>query len=137
MAMSLSAVAVGIYSALNVSGLTALVGSRIYDRPPRNVAYPCVVYSLDKSQARGFGTRELAEVTLRVSVLSKSETQAEGQAIAKKVEDLLSDAALTVSGHQLAGKVTWRETVELGLTEWNGVPTQEWVCQFTLWAEPQ
>jgi hypothetical protein len=48
---------------------------------------------------------------------------------------LLKDAALTVSGYAMAGRVVWRETVKLGTTEINGVKVNEWVVLFTFWME--
>lgn len=131
-ALSLSAVAVGIFSALNVSGLTALTGSRIYDETPRDPTYPHVTYSIDEDEDRGFGTSEFSELTVRVSTFSTSDTGAEGQAIAAKVKELLKDAAITVSGYQQAGLMFWRQTVDLGDTLINGVKVHEWVAEFTL-----
>ena len=130
--LSLSAVAVGIYTALNVAGLTALTGQRIYDELPRNVTYPCVLYSVSKTEARGMGTSELPAINIRVSVLSKSETGAQAQAIVAKVEDLLKDVVLTVSGYTMPALI-WRESVELGETEINGEKVNEWVSQFDGW----
>jgi len=133
--LSLSAVSVGVYTALNVSGLTSLVSTRIFDNVPRTPDYPCVAYSVDKVEARGMGTTELPEITIRVSVFSKSATGAEAQAIVAKVEDLLKDAALTVSGYRMAGRLVWRESLPLGATEINGEKVNEWVSQFTGWLE--
>jgi hypothetical protein len=131
----MSAFAVAVFNALNVAGLTALVSTRIYDKLPRNPSYPCVEYTLTKDQRRGLGRTELPEMTLRVSVFSTSDTQAEGQAIVAKVEDLLSDATLTITGYRLCGLVVWRESVDLGAVEVNGVKVTEWVVQFTAWVE--
>ena len=131
--LSLSAVSVGVYSALNVAGLTSLVSTRIYDDIPAAPTYPLVLYSVDEIEARGLGTAELPEIDLRVSVFSTSATGAEAQAIIAKVKDLLKDAALTVTGYVMAGKVVWRETVKLGTTEINGVKVNEWVVLFTCW----
>jgi acetaldehyde dehydrogenase (acetylating) len=94
-----------------------------------------VAFSVDKVEARGMGTTELPEVTIRVSTFSQSDTGAEAQAIVAKVEDLLKDATLTISGYRMAGKVVWRESVPLGATEINGVKVNEWVSQFTAWIE--
>ena len=136
-ALSLSAVAVGVYAALNVSGLTALT-PRIYDEvpalPPAEL-YPCVAYTLSEDEARGMGTREMSECTLRVSTFSKSDNDAEGQAIAAKVKELLKDASLTVSGYQMAGRVFWRSTLALGTTVVNAQPVREWVSEFTIYVE--
>jgi len=133
--LSLAAVSAGIFTALNVSGLTTLVGSRIYDLLPRNPTYPCVSYTVDKDEARGMGTTELPEMTVRVSVFSQSGTVGEGAAIVAKVEDLLKDVSLTVTGYRMAGRVVWRESSFLGATEINGVKVNEWVSQFTTWLE--
>jgi hypothetical protein len=133
--LSLSAVSVGIYTALNVAGLTALVSTRIFDQLPRAVQYPCVEYTVSKSEARGMGTTELPECTVRVSTFSTSDTGAEAQAIVAKVEDLLKDVSLTVSGYRMAGRVIWRESLDLGVTEVNGVKVREWVSQFTAYLE--
>lgn len=131
--LSLSAVSVGVFAALNVAGLTSLVSTRIYDDIPRSPTYPLVLYSLDETEARGLGTAEMPEMDLRVSVFSNSATGAEAQAIIAKVKDLLKDAELTVTGYVMAGKVVWRETVRLGTTEINGVKVNEWVVLFTCW----
>lgn len=132
-ALSLSAVAVGVYSVLNVAGLTALVSTRIYDEAPRAPTYPYVTYSIDEDEGRGMGTAELSECTVRVSTLSTSDTAAQGQAIAAKVKELLKDAAVTVSGYQQGGLMFWRQTVDLGDTLINGVKVHEWVSEFTLY----
>jgi hypothetical protein len=132
--LSLSAVSVAVYTALNVAGLTALVSTRIYDSHiPRTPTYPFVSCSASKNEARGLGVTEMPEITLRVSAFSTSDTAAEVQAIAAKVEDLLKDAALTVAGYTMAGKVVWRDTVEFAPMDINGALAHETVCQFTLW----
>lgn len=133
--LSLSAVSVGVFSKLNVSGLNALVGTRIYDQLPRNPTYPLVLYSVDETEARGMGTSELPEIDLRVSVLSTAATGAEGQAIVAKLKDLLKDAALTVTGYAMAGKVVWRETIKLGMADLNGTLVTEWVVLFSCYLE--
>ena len=133
--LSLTAVSLGVYTALNVAGVTALVSTRIYDDIPRNPVYPLVMYSVSETEARGMGTSELPEIDLRVSVLSKASTGLEAQTILTAVKDVLKDAAITVSGYQMAGRVVWRDTVRLGQTEINGEKVNEWVLLFTLWLE--
>lgn len=135
MALSLSAVSVGVYAALNVAGLTALVGSRIYDELPAAPTYPCVAYQVEKDEARGLGTRALDEITLRVSTLSTYADGSEGQAIVAKVEDLLKDVSLTISGHVVAGLTFWRRSVRLPDQEINGVKVHEWVSEFAIYVE--
>ena len=130
-----SAVSVGVYTALNVSGLTALVSTRIYDDFPRTPTYPFVSFALDETEARGMGTAELSMLTLRVSALSTSETWAEVETIAAKVKELLKDAALTVSGYQTAGKVFWRESLKLPGGVVNGVPVKEMVVACDVYVE--
>jgi hypothetical protein len=130
--LSLSAVSVGIYTAMNVAGLTALVGTRIYDEIPRTPTYPLVLYSVSKAEARGMGTTELPSINLRVSVLSTSDTGAQAQAIVAKVEDLLKDVSLTVAGYAMPA-LFWRESLPIGEMEINGEKVNEWVCQFDGW----
>ena len=134
-ALSLSAVAVGVYNVLNVAGLTALVSTRIYDEMPRNVTYPCVSYAIDEEEDRGLGTRELSECSVRVSVWSTHDNASEGQAIAAKVKELLKDASVTVSGYQQAGLMFWRGTQPAGDVLVNGVKVHEWVVDCTLYVE--
>lgn len=135
-ALSLSAVAVGVYTALNVSALTTLVGTRIEDHFPRTPTYPFVYYAIDKDEARGMGTAELPELTVRVSTFSTSDTMAQGQAIVAAIEGRLTDATLTISGYRMAGKVVWRGSTYLGVVDdVNKVPVHEWVSQFSLWCE--
>ena len=87
--LSLSAVAVGVYTALNVAGLTSLCGSRIYDsRIPRNPSYPFVSVQLSDENNGPLGTRELVRVDVRVRVHSTSETDAETQTAIDKVSEL-------------------------------------------------
>jgi hypothetical protein len=135
-ALSLSAVSVGVYNKLNVVGVTALVSTRIFDEFPRDPDYPCLAYSVSKREARGMGTGELAEILLRVSVLSKAATGAEAQAILAAVELALKDASVTVSGYRMAGLVVWTQTVPVGTVEINGEKVNEWVTEFLFWLEP-
>jgi hypothetical protein len=134
--LSLSAVSVGIYTAMNVAGLTALVGTRIYDELPRIPTYPCIDYTVSEDDHRGLGSGELNEISIRVSVLSQSETAAEAQAICKKVKELLKDVALTVTGYKMAGLVVWKRTYPVGDTEINGEKVHETIVDFTAWVEP-
>ncbi len=134
--VNLSAVAVGVYTALNVASMIALVSTRVFDQTPRNPVYPYVDYNVSKQEHRGLGAGELAEVRIRVSVLSKSDTGQEGQTICAKVEDLLKDQPLTITGYKMAGLVTWQQTIDLGDVEINGEKVHEWVLDFLAWVEP-
>jgi hypothetical protein len=131
--LSLSALSVGVYTALNVAGLTNLVSTRIYDFLPPTPTYPCVEYRVSKTEARPLGTTEMPECSIRVSVFSQSATGAEAQAIVAKIEDLLKDVSLTVAGYQMAGRVRWDQSIFLGTTDINGVKSNEWVIDFTTW----
>lgn len=132
--LSLSAVSVGVFTALNVAGLTSLC-PRIVDDIPAAPTYPMVLYQVLKEEARGMGTTELPMVDVRVFVYSTSETGAQAQAIIAKVEDLLKDAALTVSGYQMAGRVVWHRSTKLGPTDINGVKVNEWMVECSCWIE--
>lgn len=134
--LSLGPVSVGVYTALNVSGLTALVSSRIYDDVPQNPTFPFVWYEADEARdVRGMGTGGLPEVELRVHVFSTYQGTAEGQAIAKKVIELLKDQALTVSGYAQAGRVFYDSTQVFADQIIQGVKVREFVVQFRVYVE--
>lgn len=134
--LSLGPVSVGVFTALNVAGLTALVGSRIYDDVPQAPIYPFVWYEAQETRdVRGMGTGGLPEVDLRVHVFSTYQGASEAQAIAKQVVALLKDQALTVSGYTQAGKVFYDNTLVFADQIIQGVKTREVVAQFRVYVE--
>jgi hypothetical protein len=134
--LALGPVSVGVYAKLNVSGLTALVSSRIYDDVPRNPTFPLVWYEVQEAQdLRGFGTGGLPEIELRVHVFSAYEGAKEAQSIGQKVIELLRDQALTVSGYTQAGLVFYDRTVLLADQAIEGVKVRELVAMFRIYVE--
>lgn len=134
--LSLSPLSVAIYGALNVAGMTALVGSRIYDDIPRNPTYPLVWFEVQEPQdVRGFGTGGMPEVSLRVHALTQYQGEKQGQAIIAKAIELLRDQTLTVTGYAQAGQMFYDETVTLRDQEIEGVKVQEMVAVFRSYLE--
>jgi len=133
--LSLSPVSVGVLAALNVAGLTALVGTNIHDDVPQAPAYPFVWYEVSEQDVRGFGMVGLPEVELRVHCFSTYEGMKEAQAINQKVVELLRDQLITVTGYQQAGRVFYDNTVSLPNELINGVKVREVVSLFRIYVE--
>lgn len=133
--LSLSPVLVGIYSMLNVAGLTALVSTRIYDDVPQAPTFPFVWFEAREHDSRGFGTGGFPTVELRVHAFSQYEGTKEAQSIIQKVIQLLRDQAVTVSGYTQGGLVVYDETVDLPISEINGIKCREMVAMFRLFVE--
>lgn len=134
--LSLSPVLVGIYSLLNVAGLTALVSTRIYDDVPQAPEFPFVWFEARESRdLRGFGTGGLPEIELRVHAFSKYEGTKEAQSIIQKVIQLLRDQSVSVTGYRQAGAIVYDATVDLPLQEINGEKCREMVAMFRLFVE--
>ena len=129
--LSLSPLSAALYTALNVAGMQALVGSRIYDDIPRNPTYPLVWFEVQEPRdMRGFGTGGFPETLIRVHALTQYQGEKQGQAILAKAIELLRDASLTVTGYTQAGGVFYDETVVLRDQEIEGVKVQENVAIF-------
>lgn len=132
--LALGPVSVAVYAALNVAGLTALVGSRIYDDVPRNPTFPFVWYEVRERDQRGFGTGGFPEIELRVHVFSNYEGTKEAQSIGQKVIELLRDQALSITGYTQAGLVFYDETQLLSDQVIAGVKVRELVAFFRIYA---
>jgi hypothetical protein len=129
--LSLSPVSAALYTALNVAGMTALVGSRIYDDVPRAPTYPFVWFEVGEPRdVRGFGGGGMPEVAIRVHAFTQYQGEKQGQTIIAKAIELLRDVALTVTGYEQAGRVFYDETVVLRDQEIEGVKVQEMVAVF-------
>lgn len=136
--LALAPVSDGIYATLNVAGLTALVGTRIYDDVPQGVAFPYVWYEVSERDQRGMGTGGFPEVELRVHVFHSQAIYRgmEGaQNIIAKVIELLRDQRLTVTGYNQAGRVFYDETLTLADQEINRVKVHELVALFRIYVE--
>jgi hypothetical protein len=134
--LALGPVSVGLLTLLNVSGLTALVGTRIYDDVPQAPTFPFVWYEVSEFQdVRGFGTGGLPEVELRVHSFSVYKGAKDVQAITQQVIALLKDKAVTVSGYAQAGLIFYDRTVLLPDELIQGVKCREMVAFFRIYVE--
>lgn len=137
--LAASAVATGVYSLLNVAGLTALVGSRIYDGVPRAATFPFVwIEVFSEREMRGFGTSGLPEIELRVHAFSSVEAQRgmkEAQTIIQKVIELLRDKAVTVSGYTQCGRIFYDRTASAPDEVVEGVRVNELIAFFRIYVE--
>lgn len=101
---ALGPVAIGVYSALNVAGLTTLATGGVYDHIPQATTFPCVRFSVesDPQQSSGFGAKpgsgQLSEIDLRVHVYDTYQGAKLRHQILDKVAELLKDPP-TVSLH--------------------------------------
>lgn len=100
---ALGPVAVAVFGALNVAGLTAMATGGVYDHIPQATSFPCVRFSVASDLSfSGLGTKpgsgQLSEIDLRVHVYSTYEGMKESHAILAKVAELLKDP-LTVTGY--------------------------------------
>ena len=134
--LSLQAVSTGLATLINVSAVTSLVGSRIYDDIPQAPTFPFVWYEVQEaSDERGFGTGGLPLVELRVHAFSTYEGGREAQQILAAVIGVLKDQALTASGYEQAGRIEYRRTLLLPDELIQGVKCRELVAFFELWVE--
>lgn len=133
--LALGPVSVGVYTALNVAGLTALATGGISDDTAQATSLPFVWYEVSERDVRGLGTGGLPEVELRVHAFSSYQGMKEAQSINQKVIQLLRDQSITVSGYTQAGKVFYDETVALPNEMLNGVKVHELVSFFRIYVE--
>lgn len=137
---SVQPVSVAVHTVLNVAGFTAL---STYDGPAlkqrTTPVFPVSYYQIrGEDEDRGLGTGSLPRVEIWVHGLgSEKQTRgfADAHAITSKAKELLSDAALTVSGFTHAGKVFFDRIVDLEPYDVNGVRVFESVAQFYTWVE--
>lgn len=95
----------GVRAALAAdAGVSALVGTRIYDEPPQDVTFPYVRFNDISPSAYDTDTTEGAEVTLSLQAHSRSASgRVEAVQIAEAIKDALhrQEASVTVAGHDL------------------------------------
>ena len=135
--LALSPVSVAVYGKLNVAGMTALVGSRIYDDVPRAPTYPFVWFEAQERELHGFGSVGFPEVELRVHAFSKYQGMKEAQSICQKAVELLKNQVLTITGYEHAGHVFYDETLSLQDQAIEGEKVQELVAKFRIYAREQ
>lgn len=132
--LALDPVSAAVYTALNVSALTALIQG-LSDNPAQATIFPYVWYEVRERDVRGFGTGGLPEVELRVHTFSTYGGLLQAQQITQKVIQLLRDVALTIAGYDQAGHVFYDQTVPLVGEELNGYKVTELVSFFRIYAE--
>jgi hypothetical protein len=81
--------------------LAAIVGTRIYDAPPRDAAFPYVSFGQLSVADWSTGTESGAEHQLTLDVWSREAGKRECYAILDAVTAALNDAALTLDGNAL------------------------------------
>lgn len=132
--LALSPVSAAVYAKLNVAGMNALVGTRIYDDVPRAATFPFVWFEVRERDVRGFGTGAIPEVELWVHAFSTYNGMKEAQSICQKAVELLRDQALTITGYTQAGLVFYDDTTPLQDQAIEGVKVQELVAKFRIYA---
>ncbi|MEP9388781.1 DUF3168 domain-containing protein [Mesorhizobium sp. KR9-304] len=91
-----------IFEALGANGaLTALVGARIHDHAPANVAFPYLTFGRTSIYDWSTGTESGSEQLFTLHVWSKGKGKKEVLEIMELARATLHDAALELEGHRL------------------------------------
>ncbi|MBL8579005.1 MAG: DUF3168 domain-containing protein [Mesorhizobium sp.] len=91
-----------IFAALGANGaLAALVGTRILDHAPANVAFPYIIFGRTSVYDWSTGTESGTEQTFTLHVWSRGKGKKEALAIMDLVRETLHDGALALEGHVL------------------------------------
>lgn len=91
-----------IFGALGANAaLTALVGARILDHAPANVAFPYITFGRTSVYDWSTGTESGAEQLFTLHVWSKAKGKKEALEIMELARGTLHDAALELEGHSL------------------------------------
>ena len=83
------------------AGLEALVGPRIFDHAPANVAFPYVSFGRTSIYDWSTGTESGSEQLFTLHIWSKAKGRHETLGIMELARARLDDAALGLAGHQL------------------------------------
>jgi len=86
------------------AGVSALIGTRLYDEPPQNVAFPYARFGGIEPLAFDTDTQEGALVSFTIEAYSRSASgRVEAAQIAEAVKAALhrQEASVTVAGHTL------------------------------------
>lgn len=83
------------------AALSALVGGRIYDRAPDDVAFPYVTLGDTEVLAAGTGSADAARHRLELAVWSRATGRREAKEIMSAVHAVLHEAAWPLAGHVL------------------------------------
>ncbi len=91
-----------IFGALGANaGLTALIGTRIFDHAPANVAFPYITFGRTSVYDWSTGTENGAEQLFTLHVWSKGKGKKEALEIMEIAREALHDAPLDLDGHRL------------------------------------
>ena len=83
------------------AALAALIGTRIFDHAPANVAFPYITFGRTSVYDWSTGTENGAEQLFTLHVWSKAKGKKEVLEIMELARSTLHDAALDLDGHQL------------------------------------
>lgn len=83
------------------AALTALVGTRILDHAPANVAFPYITFGRTSVYDWSTGTESGTEQLFTLHVWSKAKGKKEALEIMEAARQTLHDAALELEGHSL------------------------------------
>lgn len=134
---ALSAVSVGVYTALNVAALLAVAPGGVGDDIAQGTGYPFVLYEVnDDGPQGGFGTTTpgslgaMPKIALRVFVFSTFQGFSEAQGVMAIVTQLLVTPP-TITGY--ACWAIWKhETISIADSEIAGVKVKELTANWTL-----
>ncbi len=91
-----------IFDALGANaGLTAMIGTRIFDHAPANVAFPYITFGHTSVYDWSTGTENGAEQLFTLHVWSKGKGKKEALEIMEIAREALHDAPLDLDGHRL------------------------------------
>ena len=91
-----------VYGALITdAGVAALVGNRIFDGPPRNLAFPSVTFGDTRSADWSTATEDGAEHRLQLHAWSRERGKAECWAVLDAIRAALAAGGLEPDGHAL------------------------------------
>lgn len=132
---ALSPVSAAVYTALNVSALTALAPGGVGDDVAQGTGYPFVLYDVAETPLHGLGTKpgtgRTLEMSLRLHVYTQYDGMSQAQAVMAKAIQLLADApAVTGFG---SWAIFHDETVPVGAEVIAGVPVNELVANLRLY----
>lgn len=88
------------------SAVTALVGQRVYDKPPPAPVFPYVSIGPEDSVPSRADCYDGNEVTLQLDAWSRAVGFGETKRIAEAMRAALDDAPLTLAGHRLVDLYT-------------------------------
>ncbi len=88
-------------SLVSDAALSALVGGRVFDRPPQDAAFPFVTLGDADVEPDRAGSDGAAVHRLALSVWSRAWGRRETKEIMSAIDQALQDASLTLTGHVL------------------------------------